>query len=111
MPPAALRCPKKQYPVGYETHEGSLAAQYVLERLGRIVGPDGICLAGCDLGVAVFRMAIPEDMQEFFSLPVIPSKFLTAAGLPLPRWLPPACFSGCRSRPSACTPSRKPAQP
>ncbi len=37
---------KKQYPLGYETHEDGLAPQYVLERLGRISGPESIYVAG-----------------------------------------------------------------
>ncbi|WP_203337864.1 acetolactate synthase large subunit [Nocardioides limicola] len=38
---------KSRYPVGYDTPaDGSLAPQYVLERLGRIAGPDTIYTAG-----------------------------------------------------------------
>ncbi|MGL5808496.1 MAG: acetolactate synthase large subunit [Nocardioides sp.] len=38
---------KQAYPLGYDAHEdGSLAPQYVLERLSSIVGPDGIYVAG-----------------------------------------------------------------
>ncbi|GAA1922420.1 acetolactate synthase large subunit [Nocardioides hwasunensis] len=38
---------KKSYPLGYDTPaDGSLAPQYVLERLGQIAGPDSIYVAG-----------------------------------------------------------------
>ena len=38
---------KKQYPLGYDKPtDGSLAPQYVLERLGRIVGPEAIYCSG-----------------------------------------------------------------
>ena len=38
---------KKQYPTGYETPpDGTLAPQYVLERLGAIAGPEAIYCAG-----------------------------------------------------------------
>ncbi len=38
---------KGRYPVGYDApHDGSLAPQYVLERLGRIAGPEAIYASG-----------------------------------------------------------------
>ncbi len=38
---------KKKYPLGYDTPaDGSLAPQYVIERLGRIAGPESIYVAG-----------------------------------------------------------------
>jgi acetolactate synthase-1/2/3 large subunit len=38
---------RKTYPLGYEGEsDGSLAPQYVIERLGRIAGPDAIYVAG-----------------------------------------------------------------
>ncbi|MFZ2504525.1 MAG: acetolactate synthase large subunit [Nocardioides sp.] len=38
---------KAKYPLGYDTHsDGSLAPQYVLERLGAIVGPEAVYCAG-----------------------------------------------------------------
>jgi acetolactate synthase-1/2/3 large subunit len=38
---------KQRYPLGYDSpDDGSVAPQYVIERLGRIVGPDGIYVAG-----------------------------------------------------------------
>ncbi|WP_439936590.1 acetolactate synthase large subunit [Nocardia sp. N13] len=38
---------KKSYPLGYDTpSDGSLAPQYVLERLGAIAGPEAIYVAG-----------------------------------------------------------------
>jgi acetolactate synthase-1/2/3 large subunit len=38
---------RKTYPLGYDEEEdGSLAPQYVIERIGRLVGPDGVYLAG-----------------------------------------------------------------
>lgn len=38
---------KERYPLGYDApNDGSLAPQYVLERLGRIAGPDAIYAAG-----------------------------------------------------------------
>ena len=37
---------KKQYPLGYDDHAGALAPQYVMQRLGHIVGPEAIYVAG-----------------------------------------------------------------
>ena len=37
---------RAKYPLGYDTHEDSLAPQYVLQRLGKIAGPDAIYVAG-----------------------------------------------------------------
>ncbi|MBW8806854.1 MAG: acetolactate synthase large subunit [Catenulisporales bacterium] len=43
----SLNAWRRTYPLGYETPEdGSLAPQQVIERLGRIVGPDAIYAAG-----------------------------------------------------------------
>ena len=37
---------KQQYPLGYDTPADGLAPQYVIERLGKIAGPDSIYVAG-----------------------------------------------------------------
>jgi acetolactate synthase-1/2/3 large subunit len=38
---------RQTYPLGYdEEPDGSLAPQYVIERIGKLVGPDGVYLAG-----------------------------------------------------------------
>ena len=38
---------RRTYPLGYEEEaDGSLAPQYVIERIGKLVGPDGVYLAG-----------------------------------------------------------------
>jgi acetolactate synthase-1/2/3 large subunit len=37
---------RSTYPLGYDTHDGSLAPQYVIERLGAIAGPEAIYTAG-----------------------------------------------------------------
>ncbi len=37
---------RETYPLGYEWHDGQLAPQYVIERLGAIAGPDAIYVAG-----------------------------------------------------------------
>lgn len=38
---------RETYPLGYETpHDGTLSPQYVIERLGKIVGPDAIYASG-----------------------------------------------------------------
>ena len=38
---------RQQYPLGYDqADDGSLAPQYVIERIGQLVGPDGVYLAG-----------------------------------------------------------------
>ena len=38
---------RAKYPLGYdEPDDGSLAPQYVIERIGKLVGPDGVYLAG-----------------------------------------------------------------
>jgi acetolactate synthase-1/2/3 large subunit len=38
---------RQRYPIGYEEPpDGTLAPQYVIQRLGQIVGPDGIYVAG-----------------------------------------------------------------
>ena len=36
----------ERFPLGYETHPDALEPQYVLERLGQIVGPEAIYVAG-----------------------------------------------------------------
>jgi acetolactate synthase-1/2/3 large subunit len=42
-----LAAVKKRYPLGYDTpDDGSLAPQHVIERLGRIAGPDTVYVAG-----------------------------------------------------------------
>jgi acetolactate synthase I/II/III large subunit len=41
-----LRAWRETYPLGYETHDGSLSPQYAIERLGRLVGPDALYVAG-----------------------------------------------------------------
>ncbi len=44
---SSLRNTLETYPLGYEEHaDGTLAPQYVIERLGKIVGPDAIYVAG-----------------------------------------------------------------
>jgi len=42
----ALEDWRTRYPLGYETVPGELAPQYVIERLGKIVGPDAIYTTG-----------------------------------------------------------------
>src|ERR1700722_5363805 len=38
---------RRKYPLGYDqADDGSLAPQYVIERIGQLVGPDGVYLAG-----------------------------------------------------------------
>jgi acetolactate synthase-1/2/3 large subunit len=37
---------RTKYPLGYETVPGQLAPQYVIERLGKIVGPEAVYAAG-----------------------------------------------------------------
>ena len=37
---------KASYPLGYDTHEDSLAPQYVIERIGALAGPDAVYTAG-----------------------------------------------------------------
>ncbi|HEY6790090.1 MAG TPA: acetolactate synthase large subunit [Trebonia sp.] len=38
---------RAKYPLGYEvSDDGSLAPQYVIERIGKLVGPDGVYVAG-----------------------------------------------------------------
>ncbi|WP_415753127.1 acetolactate synthase large subunit [Nocardioides sp. Kera G14] len=37
---------KQRYPLGYDTPAAGLAPQYVIQRLGQIVGPEGIYVAG-----------------------------------------------------------------
>jgi acetolactate synthase I/II/III large subunit len=44
---AQLEHLRQKYPLGYdEAADGSLAPQYVIERIGQLVGPDGVYLAG-----------------------------------------------------------------
>jgi len=44
---AQLNDLRKRYPLGYEEpSDGTLAPQYVIERLGKLVGPDAIYVAG-----------------------------------------------------------------
>jgi acetolactate synthase-1/2/3 large subunit len=37
---------KRRYPLGYDTHDDSLAPQYVIERLSAIAGPEAVYCAG-----------------------------------------------------------------
>lgn len=37
---------KSTYPLGYDTPDGALSPQYVIERLGKIAGPDSIYVSG-----------------------------------------------------------------
>jgi acetolactate synthase I/II/III large subunit len=37
---------KSKYPLGYDEHEGTLAPQYVIERLGALAGPEAIYTSG-----------------------------------------------------------------
>ena len=42
-----LNCWREKYPLGYdEPEDGSLAPQYVIDRIGKIVGPDAVYVAG-----------------------------------------------------------------
>jgi acetolactate synthase-1/2/3 large subunit len=42
-----LRGWQEKYPLGYdEPEDGSLSPQYVIERIGKLVGPDGVYVAG-----------------------------------------------------------------
>jgi acetolactate synthase I/II/III large subunit len=44
---AQLNTWRTKYPLGYdESDDGSLAPQYVIERIGKLVGPDGVYVAG-----------------------------------------------------------------
>ena len=44
---AARRAGAPKYPLGYdEPEDGSLSPQYVIERIGKLVGPDGVYVAG-----------------------------------------------------------------
>ena len=60
---------KKRYPLGYDNpDDGTLAPQYVIERLGKIVGPDAIYCAGRrpapDVGGAVRRLRAPRHLDQ-----------------------------------------------
>ncbi|MGI8434169.1 MAG: acetolactate synthase large subunit [Nocardioidaceae bacterium] len=37
---------RDRYPLGYDTHEGSLSPQYVIERIGALAGPDATYVSG-----------------------------------------------------------------
>jgi acetolactate synthase-1/2/3 large subunit len=43
---ATLNGWRERFPLGYEAHPDALEPQYVIERLGQIVGPDAIYVAG-----------------------------------------------------------------
>jgi acetolactate synthase-1/2/3 large subunit len=44
---AQLNTWRTKYPLGYdESDDGSLSPQYVIERIGKLVGPDGVYVAG-----------------------------------------------------------------
>jgi len=44
---AQLNAWRQKYPLGYdEPEDGSLSPQYVIERIGKLVGPDGVYVAG-----------------------------------------------------------------
>ncbi|MFD5467769.1 acetolactate synthase large subunit [Kitasatospora sp. NPDC127059] len=82
---------KATYPLGYEDFEdGSLAPQYVLERLGSIVGPDALYVAG----VGQHQMWA----SQFIGFEQ-PGSFITSGGLGTMGFAVPAAMGAKMGRP------------
>jgi acetolactate synthase I/II/III large subunit len=89
---AALDTWRTRYPVGYETVAGELAPQYVIERLGRIAGPDTIYATG----VGQHQMWAAQFVGY-----ENPGTFLTSGGLGTMGYAVPAAMGAKAGRPDA----------
>jgi acetolactate synthase-1/2/3 large subunit len=89
----ALNSYKQTYPLGYETFEdGSLAPQYVMERLSAIAGPETIYVAG--VGQHQMWAAQFVDYEN-------PGTFINSGGLGTMGFAVPAAMGAKMGRPEA----------
>jgi acetolactate synthase-1/2/3 large subunit len=91
---AQLDALRRTYPLGYEQPtDGSLAPQYVIERIGKIVGPEAIYVAG----VGQHQMWA----AQFISYEN-PATWLNSGGLGTMGYAVPAAMGAKMGRPDAC---------
>ncbi len=84
---------RETYPLGYEEPgDGSLSPQYVIERLGRIVGPDAIYAAG----VGQHQMWAAQFIDYEY-----PNTWLNSGGLGTMGYAVPAALGAKAARPDA----------
>jgi acetolactate synthase-1/2/3 large subunit len=84
---------RRRYPLGWEEHtDGTLAPQYVLRRLGELVGPDAVWVAG----VGQHQMWA----SQFISYE-LPGTFLNSGGLGTMGYAVPAAMGAKVGRPEA----------
>ncbi len=82
------------YPLGYDQPgDGSLAPQYVIERIGRIAGPDAVYVAG----VGQHQMWAAQFIQH-----ERPGHWLNSGGLGTMGYSVPAAMGAKVGRPDAC---------
>jgi acetolactate synthase I/II/III large subunit len=82
------------YPLGYDQPgDGSLAPQYVIERIGRIAGPDSVYVAG----VGQHQMWAAQFIQH-----ERPGHWLNSGGLGTMGYAVPAAMGAKVGRPDAC---------
>jgi acetolactate synthase-1/2/3 large subunit len=85
---------RRTYPLGYEQpQDGSLAPQYVIERIGKIAGPDAIYVAG----VGQHQMWAAQFISYEH-----PATWLNSGGLGTMGYAVPAAMGAKTGRPDAC---------
>jgi acetolactate synthase-1/2/3 large subunit len=85
---------RRTYPVGYEQpQDGSLAPQYVIERIGKIAGPEAIYVAG----VGQHQMWAAQFIGYEH-----PATWLNSGGLGTMGYAVPAAMGAKTGRPDAC---------
>src|SRR5207344_1006457 len=84
---------RRTYPLGYsEPGDGSLAPQYVIERIGQLVGPDGVYVAG----VGQHQMWAAQYISHEH-----PGHWLNSGGLGTMGYAVPAAMGAKVGRPEA----------
>ena len=85
---------RRTYPLGYEQpQDGSLAPQYVIERIGKIAGPEAIYVAG----VGQHQMWAAQFISYEH-----PATWLNSGGLGTMGYAVPAAMGAKMGRPDAC---------
>jgi len=85
---------RRTYPVGYEQpQDGSLAPQYVIERIGKIAGPEAVYVAG----VGQHQMWAAQFISYEH-----PATWLNSGGLGTMGYAVPAAMGAKVGRPDAC---------
>ena len=88
----ALDTWRSKYPLGYETVPGQLAPQYVIERIGRIVGPEAVYATG----VGQHQMWAAQFIGYEY-----PNTFLNSGGAGTMGYAVPAAMGAKVGRPDA----------